>query len=328
MGDVDVGVAVFQTDPVRDIIALTRAAEESGYSDAWVGDSQMIWRETYVTLGALAVSTSRIHLGTSVTNPVTRHPVVTASAFTSLQELSRGRAVLGIGLGDSSLETLGKTPAKMAELRDAIALIRALMHGETVRLDDEDIRLSYIAGEFPPPPVFVGATGPKMLQLAGEVADGVILMCGADRNLIETGLGEVGAGARQAGRDAAELKTAAWIPMSIDSDAQVAKDNVRAHVARWALRQQAFPFEPHIQDALEEIRRAYDYYGHLRPGSAQSRLVSDELVEICAIAGTPDECGSKIQELFDSGVSQLALVPHGAGRETQIRRFAKEVLGR
>src|SRR5690606_12762310 len=248
-----------------------------GFSHVWIGDSQMIWREAYVTLGALATATERVKLGTGVTNIITRHPAVTASAFSSLQELSAGRGVLGIGLGDSALETLGMVPAKMQALRDAIALMRPLMKGEEVDYSGHKIRLVHASSQAHVP-IWIGATGPKMLELAGEIADGVIMMTGALPSLIRHGLERVRAGAAKVGRDPSTIETAAWLPMSISADdARSAKDNVRAHVARWAMRKQPIEFEPHIAKTIDEIRKAYDYYGHLSPGSPQSQVVTDEL---------------------------------------------------
>lgn len=124
-------------------------------------------------LGAVAATTSRVALGTGVTNPVTRHAVVTAGAITTLQELARGRAILGIGLGNTSLATLGRRPATRAELTRYVATVRALCAGETVSGVGGDVRLAFGApGRCPP--VVVGA-GPKVLTLAGEIGDGVVI---------------------------------------------------------------------------------------------------------------------------------------------------------
>lgn len=322
------GVALFQTQPIRAIAELARLAESLDFSHVWVGDSQMIWRESYVTLGALAMATERVKLGTAVTNPLTRHPAVTASAFSSLHELSGGRAVLGIGLGDSSLETLGMTPAKMQVLRDAIAVMRPLMRGEEVNHGGHNIRLIPASAKGGVP-IWVGATGPRMLELAGETADGVIMMTGALPALIGHGLERILASATSAGRDPSKIETAAWVPMSISADdPQCAKDNVRAHVARWAIRKQPIELEHHIAKIIADIRKAYDYYSHLSPGSPQSKVVTDELVDLCTIAGTPDECLRKVRELRQCGVDQVALVIHGKRRAEQMKLFADEVLAR
>jgi hypothetical protein len=113
-------VGIYQTAPVAEMIRLTRLAEDLGFETAWLGDSQCLWREAYVTLGALAVSTRSIKLGTSVTNPMTRHLTVTASALCSLAELTGGRVLLGIGRGETAVKLAGARRATLGELRDAV----------------------------------------------------------------------------------------------------------------------------------------------------------------------------------------------------------------
>src|SRR5579862_9107693 len=146
------------------------AAERLGYDAVWFGDSQMIWREAYVLLGAAAVRTERVQLGIGVTNPLTRHVGVTVGALLTLQELSGGRALLGVGLGHTSLATIGLPRATRVQLRGWIGNIRRLFGGETV----DGMRLTY-AGALEAPPLFVAAGGPRMLRLAGTLADGAIL---------------------------------------------------------------------------------------------------------------------------------------------------------
>ena len=99
----------------------------------WLGDSQLIWRELYVLLGAAAQATTRVVLGTGVTNPITRLPAVTASAIVTLQELSSGRVILGVGTGDSSVRTMGMKPSTVAELEQFVTQVRALCRGEAVK---------------------------------------------------------------------------------------------------------------------------------------------------------------------------------------------------
>src|SRR5919199_5132472 len=93
------GVELHEYVDAATVLREARQAEALGYASVWLGDSQLIWRELYVLLGAVAATTARVALGTGVTNPITRHPAVTAGALMTLQELSRGRAILGIGLG-------------------------------------------------------------------------------------------------------------------------------------------------------------------------------------------------------------------------------------
>ena len=127
-----VSVGIYPTAPVAEMIRLTRLAEDLGFGTVWLGDSQCLWREAHVTLGALAVSTRSITLGTSVTNPMTRHLTVIASALCSLAELTEGRVLLGLGRGETAVKLAGVRRATLGELREAVHAIRALCQGQTM----------------------------------------------------------------------------------------------------------------------------------------------------------------------------------------------------
>lgn len=312
------GFTIFQTEPVAQIVELAQLLESYGFDTAWTGDSQMIWREAYVTLGAIAASTQRIKFGTGVTNPLTRHLAVIASGWSTLAELSGGRALLGIGLGDSALETLGLKPAKMAALESSLDTIRRLILGETVSYEGHEIRLTHAWGQ--PVPVYIAASGPKMLELSGRIADGIIMLIGTHPRFVKAALAKMGGAA---GKD-----TVLWCPFSISHDGKAARDHVRPHVARAVLHPMPFEFSPEDQAAIEDIRKQYDYYSHLAQGAPQGRVVPDSLVDQFAIAGTPEECREQVRRLMDSGVGQIALIPHGADRAGQIKLFAEEVMNR
>ena len=158
----------------RTVLAEAQLAERLGYASVWFGDSQLIWRELYGLLGAAAATTARIKLGTGVTNPVTRHPAVTASAIATVQELSAGRAILGISVGDTALKSMGLGPTTRAELTRYVQIVRALGQGDTVQGPSGEMRLAYAAATTPAP-IVIGASGPKMLHLAGEIGDGVVI---------------------------------------------------------------------------------------------------------------------------------------------------------
>jgi 5,10-methylenetetrahydromethanopterin reductase len=201
----ELGVGLFGTEPVDRMVELTRLAEELGFASAWIGDSQNLWRDAYVTLGAAATATSRIGLGTGVTNSVTRHVSVLASAWTSLAELAPGRVHFAIGTGDSSLRSMGMTPQRVAELGDGIARLRALLAGEEVK--DPTSGGSYRLGFAGSPriPLYVAAASPRALRLAGRAADGVVACVGVDRRLVEAALRHVREGAESCGRDPTEI---------------------------------------------------------------------------------------------------------------------------
>lgn len=312
-------VTLFQTEPIQRVLQLIRQAEDQGFDRAWVGDSHMIWREAFVTLAAAFERTSRLEIGLAVTNPVTRDVSVTASAFATLAELSEGRALLGIGLGDSALETIGKKPARVAELEQSVQQLRTLLGGEGVPVGAMEARVTW-ASEVPHVPIFIGGSGRKMLSLAGREGDGAIIMAGAQLDLLQAGVGIV--------TEVSETRpyTVAWIPASVLPNAKEARDNVRGHVARCATHALAWEFPTEDQQLIEHLRGAYDYYGHLFPRSPQANLVPDRLVEMFAVAGTPLDAVERLRMLEDAPVDEVALVLHGQDRDAQMALLSQEVL--
>jgi 5,10-methylenetetrahydromethanopterin reductase len=308
------------------MVELTRLAEELGYSCAWIGDSQMIWREAYVILGAAALATSRITLATGVTNPVTRDPAVLAAAMETLHELSGGRARLGIGLGDSSVETLGKEPARLAAMEQALGEIRALIAGETVPHPESQspIHLTY-THPGTRVPAYLAVSGPRIHRLAGRVADGAVVLVGVDREFLAASRQELERGAAEAGRDlrTAGFHVVCWTPCAIDDDGRVARAAVKAHVARVLKRDLPFPLGPEDTRVVREIREQYAYYEHMVVGTPHGEIVPDDLVERFAVAGTPMEARQQLERLAATGlVDEIALIPHAqdpAERERIIR---------
>jgi len=319
------GVGLFPTEPLPKMIRLARLTEELGFGHLWIGDSHLIWREAYVNMAAAALSTSRVTLGTGVTNPLTRHPSVVASAFATLEELAPRRFIVGIGLGDSSVETMGMKPARLADFEQAVRQIRGLMAGSEVELDTGKIRLKHPTKNALP--IYVAASGPKMLELAGRIADGVIILVGIAPAYIRGAREKIAAGALRAGRDPSDLRLVLWVPCAV-SDTGSAKDAVKAHVARAVAHPLPFALEEKEQKVLEEIRRAYNYYQHMEREASQARVIPDWLVDKFAIAGTSAECRARVAELQGSGIDQIAIIPYAVGggdREETLRNFASAV---
>src|SRR5881296_3180429 len=154
------------------IVNLTRQAEAAGFAHGWVFDSHVLWQEAYPLLTLMAANTRNMRFGTCVTNPVVRDATVTASLLATLNNISNGRMDLGIGRGDSSRRVMGKKPATMERLEEAVQTIRALTRGEETTYDGARIRFSWAGGGVP---AWLAGYGPKVLRLTGRIADGVIL---------------------------------------------------------------------------------------------------------------------------------------------------------
>ena len=203
MSTFEFGVGLFPTEPLPKMIHLAKLSEELGFSHIWVGDSHLIWREAYVNMAAVALNTTRVKIGTGVTNPLTRHPSVVASAYATLEEYSPGRMIVGIGLGDSSVETMGMKPAKLSFFEKTMQQMRDLLAGNEVQLETGKIHLLQpCKGKIP---IYIAASGPKMLELSGRIADGIIVLVGVADEYIAHAKDKIAAGAKAAGRKLADI---------------------------------------------------------------------------------------------------------------------------
>src|SRR5262249_4431692 len=245
----------------------------------------------------------------------------------TLGEAFPGRLVLGVGLGDSAVETMGKKPARLAEFERAIRRVRELLDGREVSIETGKIHLKH--GPRDRVAIYFAARRPKMLERAGRLADGVIVLVGVDPPRVRQALETIDAGARAAGRRLDDLDLVLWVPCAV-ADAG-ARDAVKAHVARVVVHPLPYTLAADEEKVLAEIRRAYDYYQHMEHRASQAMVVPDWLVDRFAVAGTPSEVRAGVDRLRETGITQIAIVPYGAGgadRETTLRRFAAAVMSR
>lgn len=308
-----IDLVVYGTDAPSGLFDCVDLAEQAGLGGVWVGDSPVLWRELYVLLGAAAERSGRIRLGPAVTNPVSRHAAVTASALMTLQELSGGRAALGLGLGASAVRTVGARPARLAELERTVAEVRTYWAGG-------DGGLGYGSGQ-PPIPVLLGASGPRMLELSGRIGDGCLAVVGLHPRQLEAARARLAAGGPAHG-----FEVVWWVPIAAAADSARAREDVKPYVAR-SLRH---PLPAELTDvereAAEQIRASYEYSRHLEPG-AHAELVPDEIVADWAVAGTPAECREQLRRLDLRAGERIGLVPMGREpKAVQVRRLLEEVL--
>ena len=203
MKNVRFGLRIPPCADVREVAASARAAEEAGFDVAWLPDSQFLWRDVWSSMTAAALATESIAVGTCVTQFETRDVTVTAAAAATIEELAPGRTILGVGTGDSAIKTLGLKPTRLARMREQIETCRSLWTGEAVDFNGRVMSLRAATGQRIP--VYVAATGPKALALAGEIADGVIVLAGVAPELIERTVSYIREGAERAGRDISEI---------------------------------------------------------------------------------------------------------------------------
>ena len=319
------GVELHQYLDAATILAESRAVEELGYDALWLGDSQLIWRELYLLLGAAAAATKRVQLGIGVTNPVTRHPSVTASAAMTLQELSGGRGILGIGLGHTSTATLGLPRATRRQLTAYVDTVRRLCRGEEVATDHGPIRLVYATPELAPP-IVIAASGPKMMRLAGEIGDGAIMAGQMGQSEVRAeALAQVQAGRGDRG---GPFQVCAGVAACVSETRAEALDAVRPHVAQ-GLTSPLARLSPDAAAARQALLASYDTYQHMHPGAQHAAVVPDEVIPEFALAGTPDDCVRQARAMFDAGIDEITIRPYalpGRSRLATIETFARQVV--
>jgi len=322
------GLGLFPTEPAARMVELARLGEGLGYHGLWFGDSHLIWREVYVTMGAAAQATTRATLGTAVTNPLSRHITVTASAAFALHELSGGRAILGIGAGDSGLRTYGGKPARLADLEKAIAVCRALHKGETVDAGQGPARI--VAARDARIPIYIAGSGPRILELAGRVADGAIILVGLDEQFVRAAVECVRKGARSAGRDPASVRTVLWVPAAMVDDPEVTQ-SVKAHIGRIIIRPLPVDLGADDLQVAQAVKASYDYYHHMAEAADHGRVIPDAMVPRFALTGDPARCREQVGMAAEAGIDQVAIIPYSTSRfdrEATIRAFADHVMAK
>jgi alkanesulfonate monooxygenase SsuD/methylene tetrahydromethanopterin reductase-like flavin-dependent oxidoreductase (luciferase family) len=317
--------AHFLPENLPDFLASVRAAEEAGYERAWLVDGQMLWHDLYVYMTHALAATERIAVGSGVTNPLTRHPSVTASAHATLADLHPGRVLLGIGRGDNAVRTLGLKPVPTAELARTVPRLRAWMSGEET--DGARIRWAHERV-----PIMMGATGPRNLRLAGALADVAMIYVGVHPVSVRWAIEHVHAGAEEAGRDPADVSIAALCAMHVSDDQQRAWEECRwapaacaNHIAS-TLRSNPDHGMPEEMTRLVAARDSYDYYaGHLDSAAEHTSYLTGELVDDFAIAGPAERCLEKIRELGRLGVDEVSTA-YLNGRFEQMERVRDTVI--
>jgi 5,10-methylenetetrahydromethanopterin reductase len=308
-------------------VEIVKKAEECGFESVCVTDVPLSMKDCYVALALCAVNTSKIKLGTGVTNPITREPATTANAISAIQELSGGRALLGLGAGYSAVYPVGLGPATAQQVEETIHYIRTLCEGRTYVREGLSIQLATAQGSVP---IFLAANQPRMLRLAGKLADGVILMGGANVEFTQWQLEHVREGAREAGRSLEEVVVDLWFALSVSDDRERALDDVRPWVVSQAdtfSRYKTLPdFLKPFREDIARAGRAYERLEHLSRHARHKGVVSDELVRALAVAGPAEECLNRLNELSALGIDRMTLALLAGGRQERLRVIAEQIM--
>lgn len=283
---------------------IARRAEALGFDVCLFTDTQKLACDPFAEACLAAAVTSRIRLGTGVTNPVTRDPAVLASAIATVHVESGGRAVLGLGRGDSAAAHSARSAATVEGLRTAAAELRDLLGpGSMAWLDEAGL---------PPVPIDVACTGPRAIAAASAVADRVSVAVGASSDRIRWALGLAREAARAAGRQPGSIQFGAYVNVVADHNRRRAIEYARAGVglvAHFTAMSVSPAAVPERQLAvIDGLRQGYEMDRHTRPDSPQAHLADDDFVEWFAIAGDPAYCRDRLAELIYLGLDHLYVI--------------------
>ena len=322
------GVTVLPDPPWQRLVELIVKAERLGFDSGWTYDSPILWQEPYPLISVLVERTERMRIGMCVTNPVTREPAVTASAHATLQDISGGRIVMGMGRGDSAVRVMGRKPTPIAVFEERLRMIKDFMNGRPVVWEGTEIRLAW-AVDLPEIPLYVAAYGPRALAVAGRVGDGVIIQL-ADPAIIEWTMGTARRAAEEAGRDPAALRCLVCAPSKVTDDLELARNEVRwfpamvgnhvADIIRVHGDSSDIPRE--LTDYIRN-RDTYDYRDHSRVGAAHGAFVPDEICDRFAVIGSKDQVVERLRGLEAIGVDEWIVYLMTEGQDETLEAYGE-----
>ena len=326
-------VALYLQDkhPIREGMAYVQYAEEKGFEAVWQAESRLV-RDAIVPMAAFAAVTDRIRVGSGVINNWTRNPAIIAATFSTLDDLAPGRIICGIGAWwDPLAQQVGINRRRpLLAMREVVSTVRRLLAMEKVTFEGEfvnvhDIEIDIVHGERKPKdvPIYVGATGDQMMELTGEIADGVVLNYLVSPEYNRKALQLLEKGAKKADRSLDDVDRPQLVVCSLDADRARALDNARELVTQYLGQQ------PHIMkasgvssDLLDEINQVLTWPATEEQIRAAMKLVPDDVVQLITASGTPGECRSKVQEYIDNGCTCPILYPLGDDVKAMIDAFA------
>lgn len=335
MNTINTGVLLMGDLPAPDLASLARRIEDWGYDYLWLADERF-FREVYSSLTLCALSTSLIKLGPCVTDPYSRHPALTAVAISTLDEISGGRAVLGIGAGVSGFSQLGIDRARPAlAMKEMIALIRELMSGKDVDFRGQTVQFKGGRLNFTPLradlPVYVASNAPRGLRVAGELASGAIVSACAEEKSVEYALGLVSQGTAEAGREVAELDFVARLNCCIASDGRAARDALRSATTRSLPGHLSFATGAGLE-IPPELAASLSRMGYTHDEDTLARMakrVPDDIIDAMTLAGTAGDVAGRVVKIARKGVGQIIIRPSPSpegGIDGTLEAFATQVM--
>lgn len=329
------GVGMWFWESMPKVVELARRIEEWGFDHVWYPNHKL-HRDLYVGLTAAAMATRRIQVGTFIADLYSLHPALVAAAVASVDELSGGRAILAIGAGGANFKEIGLQRSRpVRTMEEGITMIRRLFHGESVTFEGEVFRAEEAKLQFPVRPdipIWIATRGDRMFELAGRVADGVMIATYATPPGVRHALALVEKGAQAVGRSLRDLALITRVDTCVWPQSTVAREAVKPMIALFLMGSypdQAFVRHAGLEvpPALEDVLRAKNE----AKAFASGHLVPDEFVDAFTWAGTPEEVARQVAAVMQLGIPEVCILPQppkGQNAEPLIRSFAEDVMPR
>ena len=305
--------------PVPEVATFARRCEEAGFDGIGLLDSQLLERDVFVGMAAAVQATQRLRVAAAVLNPVTRHLSVLASAAKTVAELAPGRVEFWIGRGFSSVQTIGVPPASVRQMRRSVVEMKQILAGEEVSYNGATSRMNF--GDAEIPPIYIAATGPRTIAVAGEVADGVLCQVGIHPGSVELARQRLAEGAKRAGRNPDDVEMVFCATTIIHEDQQEAREIARPLCVQRLIERAHLPYlraagiDPGDLEIPHELRELYPDIPHAEDWEKAKRLCAflpdDLLAQMCdaiGLIGTPEYCAQRVREAEANGLKHLYLM--------------------
>jgi 5,10-methylenetetrahydromethanopterin reductase len=310
-------------------------AEDHGWDGLALTDSQNLAGDVFAGLAVAAQATSTLMLATGATNPATRHPAVLACAMATIQVESGGRAWCGVARGDSAMAYLGRKPMPLDAFADALRQLQTYLRGDVVDQDGFASRIEWLArANVPRVPVSVAATGPKVIELAARVADGITLSVGADPTRLRSAIALARRTREQT--DLPPLHIGAYINAVAHPNVEVARELVRGRMGVYARfstmsRTVMESLPPADREVAQALAERYDLHAHGASGARHAEALDDAFVDRFGVVGPSEQVAERLVELIALGLDHIVVVGHGRNTPADVfaessRRFGMEVL--
>src|SRR6266516_1719777 len=286
------GVTVLPDPPYTRLVEVLQQGESLGFEYGWTYDSHILWQESYALLAIAGTQTQTIKLGHCVTNPDIRDPTITASWYATMQDITNGRMVMGIGRGDSSRRVVGLKPVKVDEFERRLRMIKDLMNGRKVDWNGKELELTWVRKDVAEIPMHVAGYGPRALGVAGRVGDGVIIQLADPREQVR------------------------WFPAMVSN-------HVMDLIERYGENSDQIPAA--LTDFVK-ARKFYDYKEHSRVGAKHGEFVTDEICDRFCVLGNDDQATEKLRELEAVGVDQFNIYLMTQGQEKTLAAYGDRII--